>query len=141
MPFSSKKRRKLICFYHSHDVLCFRFSRKSFTSLHTPSSLQPGPCFCSASGWLSAGGPTASITHPPLRYEQRLQLCCWLLSGAVTRVLSIQAHYCILTGWNNGWMDKLLVWRRAEAMVYRCNGQEPNCWKDDPSLKSFALAL
>mmetsp|Transcript_61173 Transcript_61173/g.138395 ORF Transcript_61173/g.138395 Transcript_61173/m.138395 type:complete len:326 (+) Transcript_61173:216-1193(+) len=52
-----------------------------------------------------------------------------------------EAHYCILTGWCNDVLDRLLVWRRAEALVFRINGQEPNCWKDDPSLKEKSLAL
>jgi hypothetical protein len=52
-----------------------------------------------------------------------------------------EAHYCILTGWCNAWLDRTLFWRRAEALVFRCNGQEPNCWKDDPGLKAFSLQL
>lgn len=52
-----------------------------------------------------------------------------------------EAHYCILTGWCNPPLDRALVWRRAEAFVYRANGQEPNCWKDDPSLKALSLKL
>jgi len=52
-----------------------------------------------------------------------------------------EAHYCILTGWCNPALDRSGVWRRAEALVYRLNGQEPNCWKDDPDLKRKALGL
>jgi len=49
-------------------------------------------------------------------------------------------HYCILTGRINGLLDSepLLFWRRLEAIVYRCNGQEPLSWKD-PRVKEIAL--
>jgi len=52
-----------------------------------------------------------------------------------------EAHYCILTGWCNGFLDGSQAWRRAEAAVFRSNGVEPNCWKDAPALKQAALAL
>ena len=51
-------------------------------------------------------------------------------------------HYCILTGGLNRLLDSepLWFWRRLEALVYRINGQEPNCWKD-PRVKELALRL
>lgn len=56
-----------------------------------------------------------------------------------------EAHYCILTGWCNPWLDKrgLNLWRRLEAGVYRLNGQAPNCWGEPggEGLKKEALAL
>jgi len=52
-------------------------------------------------------------------------------------------HYCILTGGLNKLLDSepLWFWRRLEALVYRWNGQEPNCWKHDPRVKELALRL
>lgn len=42
-------------------------------------------------------------------------------------------HYCILTGGLNAVLDSepVLFWRRLEALVYACNGQEPLSWKDE----------
>lgn len=51
-----------------------------------------------------------------------------------------ESHYCILTGICNKPLDRFNVWRRLEAIVYRVNGVEPNCWKEDPSLKKFSLS-
>ena len=51
-------------------------------------------------------------------------------------------HYCILTGRLNGLLDSapIYFWRRAEALVYRMNGQEPHSW-EDPRVKELALSL
>ena len=50
-------------------------------------------------------------------------------------------HYCILTGGLNAVLDSepVLFWRRLEALVYACNGQEPLSWKDD-RVKQLALS-
>ena len=55
-----------------------------------------------------------------------------------------EAHYCIFTGACNPLLDRTHFWRRLEAAVFRLNGVEPNCWKEDanyPALKNFALSL
>merc|ERR1719502_1103783 len=54
-----------------------------------------------------------------------------------------EAKYWILTGTCNEALDRFHVWRRLEAFVYRVNGVEPNCWKEDEGgeLKTFALGL
>ena len=55
-----------------------------------------------------------------------------------------EAHYCIFTGQCNTVLDKSHFWRRLEAIIYRANGVEPNCWKEDPhypEIKEFALSL
>ena len=50
-------------------------------------------------------------------------------------------HYCILTGGLNPILDSqpVLFWRRLEAFVYACNGQEPLSWKDE-RVKQLALS-
>lgn len=50
------------------------------------------------------------------------------------------AHYCILTGSCNRFLDSIDFWRRLEAMVYRFNHAEPRCWILDPELKAQSLA-
>lgn len=52
-----------------------------------------------------------------------------------------ESNYCILTGTCNSFLDKTHFWRRLEAAVYRYNGSEPNCWKEDPALREFSLRL
>ena len=52
------------------------------------------------------------------------------------------AHYCILFGALNPWLDRSNVFRRLERFFYERTGVEPNCWKDGPrgaALREIAL--
>lgn len=50
-----------------------------------------------------------------------------------------ESNYCILNGMCNPLLDRLDLFRRLEAIVYKINKQEPNCWKLDEEVKKHSL--
>jgi len=50
------------------------------------------------------------------------------------------SRYCIVTGHMNGILDSSNFFRHLEKVVYRLTGDEPNCWKLKPEMKTNILA-
>lgn len=48
--------------------------------------------------------------------------------------------YCIVNGMANPLFDKLNLWRKAEYVIYKATGAEPNTWLD-PEVKKKALGI
>jgi len=72
----------------------------------------------------------------------------WLMDNGLTinRVQHSQHHiapydgnYCIVSGFNNKWLDQSGLLRRFEHMIYNINGVESNSWKLDPALREKTL--
>jgi palmitoyl-[glycerolipid] 3-(E)-desaturase len=52
-----------------------------------------------------------------------------------------EGNYCILTGICNPILDKSNFFRYLEKYVYRCTGNKPNTWKEDPMVEKLAMSL
>lgn len=53
--------------------------------------------------------------------------------------MPFEGNYCIVSGFNNEWVDRVGLFRWMELMVYRINGVESNSWKLDENLKAKVL--
>ncbi|GMH89719.1 hypothetical protein TrST_g9845 [Triparma strigata] len=53
--------------------------------------------------------------------------------------MPFSGNYCIVNGWNNGWLDRSGFFRRLEKMVWEWKGVESNSWKLDGELKERTL--
>ena len=54
-------------------------------------------------------------------------------------MMPFSGNYCIVNGWNNGWLDRSGFFRRLEKMVWEWKGVESNSWKLDGELKERTL--
>lgn len=52
-----------------------------------------------------------------------------------------EAHYCILTGACNAFLDKIKFFRYLEYLVFQITGNKPNTWKEDPKVEQLAISL
>lgn len=52
---------------------------------------------------------------------------------------AFEGNYCILSGWWNRTLDRSGFFRTWEAVIHRVTGNEPICWRLDPSLKQISL--
>ncbi|CAM9438322.1 unnamed protein product [Chrysoparadoxa australica] len=82
------------------------------------------------------------VSPPPLmRFLQDTGLVLTKKQHGLHHSSPFESNYCIVNGMCNEALDAMGTFRFLEGVVFRLTGEEPNCWKLDPTGQHKAIAL
>lgn len=67
---------------------------------------------------------------PAVRWLQDRNIILSRKEHGLHHTAPFEGHYCILTGVNNGWLDRTKFFRYLENIVFRVTGNRANSWKE-----------
>lgn len=82
---------------------------------------------------------TSAETNKTINWLQKNNLILSRKTHNKHHTMPFDGNYCIVSGWNNGWLDRSGFLRWMELRIWERNGVESNSWKLDEGLKERTM--